>query len=73
MRAGFHNFSGLNRVKIKKSSQSLVNEGRFPQGGTQLERVIQMLSQSLVNEGRFPRVFVPNVGKSMVDVVAIPR
>ncbi len=43
------------------TSQSLVNEGRFPlrrEGAMKEERVKE--SQSLVNEGRFPLLRVDN-------------
>ncbi len=45
-----------------KVSQSLVNEGRFPQEVKVEVKEREVKSQSLVNEGRFPLVFVKGSG-----------
>ena len=60
MRAGFHQKEKEKKVKrVFSESQSLVNEGRFPQKSflESKEKEKKSLSQSLVNEGRFPQIW----------------
>ncbi len=59
MRAGFHKKrDGSRFLKFLFWSQSLVNEGRFPQEQCEYLNTMENLSksQSLVNEGRFPQL-----------------
>ncbi len=60
MRAGFHNalMDMITKEKELYRSQSLVNEGRFPQViiGISIQWTSGIMSQSLVNEGRFPPI-----------------
>ncbi len=55
MRAGFHGRVVVGHVnEIDGKSQSLVNEGRFPQWSAGKSQRYKIMSQSLVNQGRFP-------------------
>ncbi len=71
MRAGFHDCKrARDSWKACFKSQSLVNEGRFPQVHFKLPycRLI-FSSQSLVNEGRFPLMeyMVPDIARDMLS------
>ncbi len=65
MRAGFHDgeIGGQGTPYLYKS-QSLVNEGRFPQFFDEVQSLKYFkMSQSLVNEGRFPLKYYLDVGE----------
>ena len=79
MRAGFHSEIILypDEIYLKIESQSLVNEGRFPQDCEEARKSWKACfkSQSLVNEGRFPQVLI--LGSCLLNagttgLVAIP-
>ncbi len=65
----------LSQITVDLTSQSLVNEGRFPL----LEKDLwgdecELVSQSLVNEGRFPlAVATLTISLGERSRVAIPR
>ncbi len=62
-------------IELIFKSQSLVNEGRFPQvkGGKPCGFQEKLWSQSLVNEGRFPLYTEKVLSLEEVARVAIPR
>ncbi len=69
MRAGFHSHGVLSSIiVITILSQSLVNEGRFPQETVMFLFVFLIfLSQSLVNEGRFPPDILEQVSEGIYE------